>query len=297
VYPFRFPDTNLSETVRCARHAISIDDERRTFHPELWNETEETKRTGRIQQVWFAGVHSNVGGGYPKQGMSLVPLVWMMKEAEARGLRFVPSVRQLYTELQNPNDKLYDSRAGLAGYYAYQPRDMAAICRKYDAEPRIHLSVLERIALGTGGYAPGNLARNARIVADHPGADTSVAASVVENVFAARESHLTNARSWVSLWRAAQALFVTASVWTVFEYFRAFGTNGFTDLATLAGYRRGLRFLLESPILTVVLLVTYALCYFAAGRLRRAYSEFWFGSRRDLRQALNLKAKSQGATS
>lgn len=83
VYPFRFPDTQISDCVRHARHAITIDDERRTSHPELWNETAETKKQpDRIKHVWFAGVHSNVGGGYPKQGISLVSLVWMMKEAE-----------------------------------------------------------------------------------------------------------------------------------------------------------------------------------------------------------------------
>lgn len=294
VYPFRFPDTNLNDNVRWARHAIAIDDERRTFHPELWNETEESKRTGRISQVWFAGVHSNVGGGYPKQGLSLVPLVWMMREAEASGLRFVSSVRELYADLQNPNDKLYDSRAGLSGYYAYKPRDMASICRKYKAEPRIHISVLERIALGTGGYAPGNIARNPVIVSDHPALDTSTAASVVESVFASRENYLQRARPWIGLWRISQAVFVVATVATLLGYFGAFGTSGFTDLMTLAGYRRMAEFLLASPVLSGILIVTYALCYFAAAKLHRSYSEFWFGARQNLRRALNLKAK--GAT-
>ena len=56
-----------------ACQALALDEERESFAPVLWNEAESAS-PGRIEQVWFAGVHSNVGGGYPKQGMSLVPL-------------------------------------------------------------------------------------------------------------------------------------------------------------------------------------------------------------------------------
>jgi uncharacterized protein (DUF2235 family) len=62
IYPFSFSDRHLSSIVKCAYHALSLDDERRTFHPILWDESEPGDRA-RIQQVWFPGVHSNVGGG------------------------------------------------------------------------------------------------------------------------------------------------------------------------------------------------------------------------------------------
>lgn len=61
IYQFKFSDRQPSPIIRHACHAISIDDERRTFHPVLWDERDE--KTDRIEQVWFAGVHSNVGGG------------------------------------------------------------------------------------------------------------------------------------------------------------------------------------------------------------------------------------------
>ena len=51
----------------------------------MWKE--KPGDAGRISQVWFAGAHSNVGGGYPKQGMSLVALDWMLAEAEHAGAR------------------------------------------------------------------------------------------------------------------------------------------------------------------------------------------------------------------
>src|SRR5438045_4213550 len=77
--------------------------------------------TTRIEQVWFAGVHSNVGGGYPRHGMSLVTLDWMMSRAEAAGLRFNAEERELYRGHVAVNDKLYDSRAGAGTFYRWLP--------------------------------------------------------------------------------------------------------------------------------------------------------------------------------
>ncbi len=80
---FKFPDRILSDKVDQAVHALSIDEARAAFGPVLW----EAK--SNVEQVWFAGVHSNVGGGYPKQGMSLVTLDWMMQKAQQNGLRIL----------------------------------------------------------------------------------------------------------------------------------------------------------------------------------------------------------------
>src|SRR6266849_118633 len=73
LWPMLFGDLILSPRVQRACHALSIDDERSTFHPLLWDEAAEADMVarkvvpaGRITQVWFAGVHSNVGGGYPE---------------------------------------------------------------------------------------------------------------------------------------------------------------------------------------------------------------------------------------
>src|SRR5262249_51958389 len=84
IWPMVFGDKALSASVRRACHALSIDDERTTFHPLLWDEQKEAElvdkqpeKAGRLTQVWFAGVHSNVGGGYPDDQLSLVPLEWI----------------------------------------------------------------------------------------------------------------------------------------------------------------------------------------------------------------------------
>lgn len=154
--PVKFSDLVPGSRIKRACHALSIDDSRQTFHPELWNE--QGARPGQIEQVWFAGAHSNVGGGYPKQGMSLVALDWMMAEAERCGLRFIPGDRESVRAHQDIHCKLYDPRAGLAVYYRWGPRNIVTLCRDHNvATPKVHISVFERIANGTGGYAPGNI--------------------------------------------------------------------------------------------------------------------------------------------
>lgn len=155
VYQFKFDNRDLGSNVDHACHALAIDDERAAFSPVLWNQPPQETR---IEQVWFAGAHSNVGGGYPKHGMSLVALDWMMEKASHAGLRFLHSDRQFCREHLNSDDKLYDPRAGLGVFYRWKPRDITALSKKAGIErPVIHISALERISHGTEDYVPGNI--------------------------------------------------------------------------------------------------------------------------------------------
>jgi uncharacterized protein (DUF2235 family) len=152
VYQFKFPTSALGPYVKRACHALSIDDARLAFEPVLWTGPDE-----RIEQVWFAGAHSNVGGGYPKQGMSLVALDWMLGHAETAGLRIHQMDRQLFRSHASVDDMLYDPRSGMGCFYRWAPRDLAKYCRASGIAPRIHLTVAERIAHATDDYAPGNI--------------------------------------------------------------------------------------------------------------------------------------------
>jgi hypothetical protein len=76
IWPMSFNNRRLSSKVDCARHALSLDDERMTFHPLRFDRSTEAD-VSRIKEVWFAGVHSDVGGGYPDYELALVPCVWM----------------------------------------------------------------------------------------------------------------------------------------------------------------------------------------------------------------------------
>ena len=74
--------------MRYGFHALSIDDRRQQFLPTLWNEPtkaqEEGDPVGQIfEQVWFPGVHADVGGGYEDAGLSDIALGWMIDKALA----------------------------------------------------------------------------------------------------------------------------------------------------------------------------------------------------------------------
>ncbi|WP_081706279.1 DUF2235 domain-containing protein [Nocardia sp. CNY236] len=89
----RFHDVELSGNVRCARQALAIDERRRTFEPCLWKVAGEPtaldlRGIERVKQVWFPGVHSDIGGGYAECGLSDATLHWMVREAESCGLAF-----------------------------------------------------------------------------------------------------------------------------------------------------------------------------------------------------------------
>src|SRR3954470_20954496 len=99
VWPMMFDTRELLRCVEHGRQAVAIDDERRTFHAIPWSERDEAGmlrkgevKPDRLLQVWFAGMHSDVGGGYPDDGLSLVPLCWMIDEAAALGLKFEPDI-------------------------------------------------------------------------------------------------------------------------------------------------------------------------------------------------------------
>jgi hypothetical protein len=161
VFRFKFSDHKMHPGVKQGLHALSIDDARHSFSPLLW------ENDSRIEQIWFPGVHSNVGGGYPQQGLSLVALEWMMKKAESAGLKFINNDLQFVKDKEYAFDKLYDSRSGFGVYYRFQLRDIGGICMEHKIDaPKIHVSALERIAQGIFGYAPGNFPGEFEVVDD-----------------------------------------------------------------------------------------------------------------------------------
>lgn len=92
-YRYGFHDVRLSSAVENAFHAIAIDERRKPFAPALWTvraRDQEKDAHQRIEQRWFAGVHSNIGGGYTDCGLSNVTLRWMMERAQECGIEFKP---------------------------------------------------------------------------------------------------------------------------------------------------------------------------------------------------------------
>jgi uncharacterized protein (DUF2235 family) len=87
---YGFLDTTLNANIRKAVHAISIDERRAQFQPTLWTDPDGSMRVNDnvVQQVWFPGVHSDVGGGYDQSELSDITLSWMMHRATENGLKF-----------------------------------------------------------------------------------------------------------------------------------------------------------------------------------------------------------------
>ena len=82
-----FHDVSLGSHVRSAFHALAINERRGPFNPTLWD-TDDIESGQTVVQAWFPGVHSNIGGGYVDYGLSDRALLWMIYNANARGLCF-----------------------------------------------------------------------------------------------------------------------------------------------------------------------------------------------------------------
>jgi uncharacterized protein (DUF2235 family) len=87
-----FPYTANNPAIQIGRHAVSIDERRAFFRSNLWRPT-ATGGPKDLKQVWFPGVHCDVGGGYPEteSGLSKVALEWMLREAASAGLLTDPA--------------------------------------------------------------------------------------------------------------------------------------------------------------------------------------------------------------
>ena len=144
--PHKFHSFDLSDSVEYARHALSIDDERKTFHPTLWNKLGINQPDGRMKQVWFCGVHTDVGGGYKEEDLSNISLSWMLNEATDKGLivyKKSPAFIKFSKTTPDINGVMHNELTGLMGKLFRREK------RKWDETAQgpicIHDSVLERI--------------------------------------------------------------------------------------------------------------------------------------------------------
>ncbi|MFO0864442.1 MAG: DUF2235 domain-containing protein [Gemmataceae bacterium] len=85
---YQFHDVEISELVDEACHAVALDEHRKTFNATLW----QPKRPSdvRLEQRWFVGCHSDIGGGVPERRLSDIPLRWMQLKAIEAGLVLNP---------------------------------------------------------------------------------------------------------------------------------------------------------------------------------------------------------------
>jgi len=151
---WQFHDVKLSRIVEHAYHALAIDEKREDFQPTLW-EQQPGAGNQTLEQVWFAGVHCNVGGGYEDSGLSDLAFLWMKAKAEACGLLFDP--QYIETKITpNPAGVLRDSKTGLF----HLRRDfIRPIGQGANTHELVHQSALSRRdASIRPPYRPANLA-------------------------------------------------------------------------------------------------------------------------------------------
>ena len=137
-FKHRFHNFTLSESVENAYQALAIDDERKTFHPVLWDP--EIKEYQKMKQVWFCCAHTDVGGGYPEHELSDIPMVWMIQQAVASGLRIYPEYKVKIK--QDVNGIMHDPRQGFPkNLFRKKVRSWNS---QTHGKPVIHDSVLKR---------------------------------------------------------------------------------------------------------------------------------------------------------
>ena len=143
----RFHDATLNPEVKFGCHAVSIDERRKDFLPCLWDESHASEGQ-RLEQVWFPGVHSNVGGWYDERGLSNGALQWMIRKAMDCGMQV--DEERLAQYVPNPHDKMHNSYSGFW-------RIRGSRTRKIPEGALIHRSAVERRDNPGNRYHPRNL--------------------------------------------------------------------------------------------------------------------------------------------
>jgi uncharacterized protein (DUF2235 family) len=121
--PLRLPYSADNPDIAHGRHAIAIHERRAFYRTNLWRPRNPPPEGGpaNLKQVWFAGVHCDVGGGYPEaeSGLSKFPLKWMLDEAVSLGLLADPAKADLMLgkggQGYAPADALAEMHSSLKG--------------------------------------------------------------------------------------------------------------------------------------------------------------------------------------
>lgn len=193
------PFTNRNPSVRHVRHAVAIDERRTMFRPELWPSdqhfwgspfrppADRPVEPQDVKEVWFTGVHGDIGGGYPEKQSALIkiPLAWMIRETEAMGLDYSTRTVNEVVLGKNPHKDYvapdpmaepHDSMNLAWRLFEFIPRKVPPSSWRHDgkgggiylpkSDPRfipqdalVHISVEERLngSPASGPYKPRNL--------------------------------------------------------------------------------------------------------------------------------------------
>ena len=163
-------DFQPARCVKHARQALAIDEERFDFRPEIWTGHRPEQK---LEQRWFAGVHSNVGGGYPRDGLANLAFQWILDGAAAQehGLKVDRDFTRIYNgfaqaQLYRSDNLLYRVLEALRRRSGRGVRKLFDPARPQEANLSLAASVLHRIQanpanpdfqLGGKPYRPQNV--------------------------------------------------------------------------------------------------------------------------------------------
>ena len=260
VWPLSAKDRDFSPRIGRARQALALDEARESFEPLLWNEHNrplgKTIDDEQVSQVWFAGVHSNVGGSYPDDSLAFTALNWMLDESGKNdGLKYLKEERRRYREQADPNGPIYDSRKGLGTFYRYAPRSLEYLCHEKSpglansikelipirirealglseveknsvdiVKPKLHHSVFKKIAESGDAYAPINLPDDYAVVYDDGKIVdlTSADRRLPETPQQAKDRRTRQAYVWNKVWAGKILYLVTLVVAVLFVVYPRF---------------------------------------------------------------------------
>ncbi len=159
---YQFHDAQLSKIVRRAYHAMAIDERRGAFEPTLWETRPGSDQL--VEQTWFTGVHSDLGGGYPDRGLADISLAWMAKRAAAAGLEldtaYLRTALKLDLSEASSIDRsrfsamLHDSRTGFYRFTAPYDRPIGT---DPGGEECVWHTAKDRLDAPSTKYSPANL--------------------------------------------------------------------------------------------------------------------------------------------
>ncbi len=146
-----YNDNLLSPNVGTGYHAMAVDERRRFFPILRWDPAEQ------VNEVWFSGSHSDVGGGCQKMDLSDVTLLWMIHQGAKHGLKFKKSYMDRHVNPKVPGH-VHESFTSLWKPYGEADRPITKRCA-------VHETVAKQVT-GTEDYAPPNLPSDPNYVAD-----------------------------------------------------------------------------------------------------------------------------------
>ena len=158
-----FLDETLNKDISFGYHAVSLDEQRAKFQVSLWDEKKATKEQ-TISQVWFPGVHSDVGGSYKERGLSDGALKWMAERAVDQDLLLQSGWEKAIGLKPNPGDKKSRHYSRKKHWRLWPPKKRDIEHPNLNGELHLHKSVEQRRQAHGDNWDPSRNTSQSKII-------------------------------------------------------------------------------------------------------------------------------------